>query len=127
MTRYGLFFGDNQFSPADEAVNMGLVVGRCHFDVEPALKHAGQPARFAHWLDNCYLRSDMAKHGDGTRRNVTNQAITNWAEMKKMCKIVALKYPPLIKTVRLATWRRTTVDCSAANTVGSSRTSSRTR
>ena len=31
--RYSPFFADNQFSPADEAVLMGLVVRKCHFDV----------------------------------------------------------------------------------------------
>ena len=29
----GPFFGENQFSPANEAVLMGLVVRKCHFDV----------------------------------------------------------------------------------------------
>ena len=31
--RYGPFFGENQFSPADEFVLVGLVVRKCHFDV----------------------------------------------------------------------------------------------
>ena len=41
------------------------------------------------------VRSDMAKHGDGTRRNVTNQVnkadriVRNQTEMTKACKIVA--------------------------------------
>ena len=33
MARYGPFFGENSFSPADEFVFMGLVVQSCHFDV----------------------------------------------------------------------------------------------
>ena len=33
MACYGPFFGKNQFSPSDEAVLMGLVVRKCHFDV----------------------------------------------------------------------------------------------
>ena len=31
--RYGPFFAENQFSPADEFVLVGLVVRKCHFDV----------------------------------------------------------------------------------------------
>ena len=31
--RYGQFFAENQFSPADEFVLVGLVVRKCHFDV----------------------------------------------------------------------------------------------
>ena len=31
--RFGPFFAENQFSPANEAVLMGLVVRKCHFDV----------------------------------------------------------------------------------------------
>ena len=31
--RYGPFFAENPFSPADEFVLVGLVVRRCHFDV----------------------------------------------------------------------------------------------
>ena len=30
---YGPFFGENQFSPGDEAVLIGLVVQKCHFHV----------------------------------------------------------------------------------------------
>ena len=33
MARYGPFFAENQFSPADEFVLVGLVVRKCHFDV----------------------------------------------------------------------------------------------
>ena len=31
--RYGPFFAENPFSPADEFVLMGLVVRKCHFNV----------------------------------------------------------------------------------------------
>merc|ERR1711894_382052 len=67
--RYGPFFADNQFSPADEFVLVGLVVRKCHFDVtacaearrlaqraERSLRDLsalwGQPARFARRLDD---------------------------------------------------------------------------
>ena len=65
--RYGPFFAENQFSPADEFVLVGLVVRKCHFDVtacaearrlaqraERSLRDLsslwGQPARFARRL-----------------------------------------------------------------------------
>ena len=66
--RYGPFFAENQFSPADEFVLVGLVVRKCHFDVtacaearqlaqraERSLRDLsallGQPARFARRLE----------------------------------------------------------------------------
>merc|ERR1712055_1204390 len=36
--RYGPFFAENQFSPADEFVLVGLVVRKCHFDVTACAK-----------------------------------------------------------------------------------------
>ena len=49
--RYGPFFGKNQFSPADEAVLMGLVVRKCTSPISP-FSPLGQPARFARRLEN---------------------------------------------------------------------------
>ena len=46
QSRYGPFFGENQFSPADEAVLMGLVVRKCHFHVTACAE--------AHRLDNTW-------------------------------------------------------------------------
>ena len=68
MACYGPFFAENQFSPANEFVLVGLVVRKCHFDVtacaearrlaqraERSLRDLsalwGQPARFARRLE----------------------------------------------------------------------------
>ena len=48
--RYGPFFAENQFSPADEFVLMGLVVRKCHFDVTACAE--------ARRLDNFHQRVD---------------------------------------------------------------------
>ena len=44
---YGPFFAENQFSPADEFVLMGLVVWKCHFDVTACAE--------ARRLDKCWV------------------------------------------------------------------------
>ena len=47
--RYGPFFAENQFSPADEFVLVGLVVRKCHFDVTACAE--------ARRLDNYYKQT----------------------------------------------------------------------
>ena len=52
--RYSPFFAENQFSPADEFVLMGLVVRKCHFDVTACAE--------ARRLAQCWISNKSSKH-----------------------------------------------------------------